>query len=84
MKNGFITFRSVTYAQRAEALLRRSGFDVMLQRTPKWMEEMGCGYCLRLSAEELTPAIRMLNSQSVSFRKVYLRREDGKLEEWKS
>lgn len=83
MKNGYLTFRSVTYAQRGEALLRRSGFDIVLQRTPKWMEEQGCGYCLRLPVGELGAAARLLRVNAVSFRRAYLRREDGMLEEWK-
>ena len=83
MKNGFMTFRSVTYAQRGEALLRRAGFDILLQRTPKWMEEQGCGYCLRMAAGDLGAAARLLQANSVGFRRMYLRTEDGKLEEWK-
>lgn len=83
MKNGFITFRSVTFAQRGESLLRRGGFSVQLQRTPRWMEEQGCGYCLRMAAGELEQAVRLMQANAVSYRKVYLRREDGKLEEWK-
>lgn len=83
MKNGFITFRSVTYAQRGEGVLRRVGFNARMQRTPKWMEEQGCGYCLRLPAAELSDAVRVLQGQSVDYRRVYLRREDGVLEEWK-
>ena len=47
MKNCIITFRSVTPAQRAEDYLHRAGVDCTLQRTPKWMEEKGCGYSIR-------------------------------------
>lgn len=81
MKEGFITFRSVTYAQRAENALRRGGVECALQRTPKWMEEMGCGYCLRLSRREMASAVKMLRLQNIGFRKVYLRGEDGSVEE---
>ena len=44
MKKCIITFRSVTPAQRAEEVLRRAGVECSIQRTPKWMEEKGCGY----------------------------------------
>ena len=44
----FITFRSVTYAQRAERLLSRAGFRCRIQRSQRWMAEKGCGYSLRL------------------------------------
>ena len=41
-----ITFRSVTFAQRGERALRQAGINCELQRTPRWMEESGCGYSL--------------------------------------
>lgn len=81
MKNGYITFRSVTYAQKGETLLRRNGMNASLQRTPKWMEELGCGYCLRLPHKDLTAAVRILRGQNVSFRKVYVHLDSGLTEE---
>ena len=77
----FITFRSVTPAQRGEAVLRKAGLRCALQRTPKWMEEQGCGYCLRLRQEEALEAVNLLREAQVGFRKVYLQREKGNTEE---
>ena len=77
----FITFRSVTPAQRGEAVLRKAGLRCALQRTPKWMEEQGCGYCLRLRQEEAPEAVNLLREAQVGFRKVYLQREKGNTEE---
>jgi hypothetical protein len=77
----FITFRSVTPAQRGEAVLRKAGLRCALQRTPKWMEEQGCGYCLRLRQEEAPVAVNLLREAQVGFRKVYLQREKGNTEE---
>ena len=76
-----ITFRSVTPAQRAEGILRRAGVSCNIQRTPKWMEEQGCGYSLRLAHKELPRALEQLRSNGVVFRKVYLRRDNGTMEE---
>jgi len=81
MKTCLITFRSVTPAQRAEAALRRAGVDCTLQRTPRWMEEQGCGYSLRLPFSELTNCLSLLQTQQIPFRKIYLRRANGNLEE---
>ena len=81
MKNGFITFRSVTYAQRAESVVRRDGIGVVLQRTPKWMEEMGCGYCLRMEPGQLQRAAALLRAAGVSYRRGYVRRDNGRTEE---
>lgn len=81
MKDCMITFRSVTPAQRGEGLLRRAGFDCAIQRTPKWMEKQGCGYSLRLRCSQVQQAVELLREQEVPYRKVYLAREGGKMEE---
>ena len=71
MKNCMITFRSVTPAQRAEEQLRRAGFTCTLQRTPKWMEEKGCGYSLRMVCRDLMAASMLLRQAGISYRKAY-------------
>lgn len=81
MKTVFITFRSVTYAQRGESVLTKGGIGCSLQRTPKWMEELGCGYCLRLGGKDLLRALELLKKQQVAYRKVYGKQGDGKVEE---
>lgn len=73
----FITVRSVTFGQRAESVLRKGGISCSLQRTPKWMEEQGCGYCLRLRTADIMPAVRLLRAGQVSFRRVYVQNENG-------
>ena len=73
----FITFRSVTLAQRGEGILRKSGIGCQLLRTPRWMEEQGCGYCLRLYREEINSVMEILRSGNVQFRKVYIQWNDG-------
>ena len=76
-----ITFRSVTPAQRAEGLLRRQGFECSLHRTPRWMEEQGCGYSIRVRRQDALSAVQLLRKESVAFRKLYLQRENGTMEE---
>ena len=71
MRVFFITVRSVTFGQRAERVLKKGGIFCTLQRTPKWMEEQGCGYCLRLRTDDVMPAVRLLQSTQVPFRRVY-------------
>lgn len=77
----FITFRSVTLAQRGEGVLRKGGISAQLQRTPRWMEEQGCGYSLRLRQTEAAKGVQLLRSNQISFRKIYIQRTDGKVEE---
>lgn len=77
----YITFRSVTYAQRGEKLLQGGGIRCTLLRTPKWMEQQGCGYCLRLWTRDASQAVALLRENRVPLRKVYIQQEDGHLEE---
>ncbi len=81
MRVYFITVRSVTFGQRAESVLRKGGIAVSLQRTPRWMEEQGCGYCLRLHTADITPALRLLRGAQVPFRKVYVQGQNDDVEE---
>lgn len=81
MKIYYITFRSVTVAQRGERLLDRAGISCTLQRTPRWMEEQGCGYALRLWTEDIETAQDLLNRNRIAMRRVYQQISDGHLEE---
>ena len=81
MRLFFITFRSVTFAQRAEKLLNGWGIRVSLMRTPRWMEEQGCGYALKLWTNDILQAVKLLRENKIQMRKVYLQQEDSQLEE---
>ena len=81
MKYYYITFRSVTFAQRGEKLLSAGGVRCTLQRTPRWMEEQGCGYALKLWTSDVIPAVDLLRENQISLRRVYVQRGDGQLEE---
>lgn len=82
MKNEWlITFRSVTFAQKGERLLKRSGIECMLQRTPKELSERGCGYCLRLRAKDAMDAVELLRENQLTFGKIYSLSDSGRPEE---
>ncbi len=81
MKTYFVTFRSVTFAQRGESVLQKAGISCKLQRTPRWMEAQGCGYCLRISVKETAAAVELLRQKQVPMRKIYLQLEDGDVQE---
>lgn len=78
----YITFRSVTYAQRGEKVLQEEGIRCTLLRTPRWMEERGCGYCLRLWTGEAKQVLHLLKQHQIPYRKVYIQGRDGQLEDW--
>ena len=75
MDSCMITFRSVTPAQRGEAILHREGIQATVQRTPRSLAEQGCGYSIRLSAEQLPMALEHLRQKGIAFRKTYCLRE---------
>lgn len=81
MKFYYITFRSVTFAQRGEQLLQKDGIRCALLRTPKWMEAQGCGYSLRLWTNDAKQGVALLRRYKVPFQKVYIQLADGTLEE---
>ena len=81
MKRYFVTFRSVTYAQRGESVLRSAGIRCSLQRTPRWMEEHGCGYCVGLQPRDAARGVDLLRQQQVVFRKVYGQAASGEMQE---
>ncbi len=81
MRNCIITFRSVTPAQRAEEVLHRAGVECTVQRTPKWMEEKGCGYSVRVSREDVMAAAMLLRQAGVGFKKAYALGDNGMPEE---
>lgn len=79
----YITFRSITYAQRGERLVSRTGVRCNLQRTPRWMEQQGCGYALRIWAEDPQPVVQLLRQNQIPLRRVWQQAESGQLMEWK-
>lgn len=81
MKFYYVTFRSVTHAQRGERVLQSQGIRCTLQRTPRWMEVQGCGYSLRLWTADVMPGVRALQQAGVPLRKVYVQQAEGVLEE---
>ncbi len=81
MRFCYITFRSVTPAQKGEGILRRAGVECTIQRTPRWMEEQGCGYSLRLRHGAAQMAVETLRKKGIPFRKIYLQMDNGAFEE---
>lgn len=76
-----ITFRSVTYAQRGEKILRAGNIPCQMQRTPKHLTQRGCGYCLRLSGLDGPVAVELLRREQLPYGKLYALRKDGSTEE---
>ena len=80
MKMCYITFRSITPAQKAERMLRAAGIGSVILRTPKWMEEQGCGYCVRIAHKDLPVSVNVLRESNTNYKKIYLRLDNGVME----
>lgn len=76
-----ITFRSVTFAQKGEKILKAAGVECALQRTPKELSRRGCGYCLRLRGKDAFRGVELLRQEQLLFEKVYAINDGGRPEE---
>jgi len=81
MRSYYITFRSVTFAQRGEKVLNAHQIRCSLLRTPRWMEVQGCGYALKLWTKDPLLALELLQQAQIPVRRVYIQQQDGQLEE---
>ncbi len=81
MKSFFITFRSITHAQRCERIFTAAGIRCHMRRAPRWMEERGCGYGVEAKLGELNEGLQILRKEEIPFRKSYLLYPDGVVEE---
>lgn len=71
MNQDCITFRSITPAQRAQNVLRQAGVDTGLQRTPRYMDGKGCGYCLRVRPRDRDRALGLLTRAGIEYWNVF-------------
>ena len=81
MEQCYISFRSVTFAQRAEAILKRGGYPCYLERAPKWMGQRGCSYALQVRRGVVSECVAALQREQAVFSKVYCQYADGRREE---
>lgn len=78
-----ITFRSITFGQKGERVLRSGGIACLLRKTPKNISARGCGYCLQLRASDGPEGLRLLQNAQVGHTGIYLMSSDGNVEEIK-
>ena len=77
MKTYLITFRSITAAQRGERVLQDGGLGCRIRRTPRWMEEKGCGYALELKLPAVSMALESLALRGIPFKRAYVLTGEG-------
>ncbi len=75
-----LTFRSLTYAQRASRVLERAGVTGTVSRVPKAAATRGCAYCVIVAARHRERGLAVLKSAGLEPERVLLRHADGSLE----
>lgn len=81
MNDVFFTFRSVTAAMRGSRVLEDLGIRSLTVRTPKQLQEQGCGYSLRLRTSDAARARQALAQAQIRYSRIYRREEDGQWQE---
>lgn len=72
-----IICRSLTYAQRTAHVLERAGITGHIMRSPKIVTGEGCSHCVRVAEKWLAPALKVLNREGLSPKRVFLQDAEG-------
>ena len=70
MYGSIISVRSITYALKGEALLRRNGIPCKVVKT-EGMENEGCKYGLSLSSSAVKYASELLSKNGIEISKIF-------------
>lgn len=80
MKHYWISFRSLTYAQRAASLLERKGTTATIVRLPLHLTKRGCGYAVIVRGKILQATV-WLSEAKIPWSQVFERLESGEFRE---
>ena len=71
---------SLMSTRATELALEQAGLPAQVLRTPRALQEQGCGYCVRAPAEPETIR-QLLTDERIAFRRLYRRGADGAWQE---
>ena len=60
---------SVSKRMQEFSAFSKAGMACILRRTPRWMEEQGCGYALKLWTNQIDAAVDLLRENKIQLRK---------------
>ena len=72
MEHYLILARSVTYAQRMQRALERSGIRCQIARAPRDLTDRGCAYVLRVAVSDLSQALTVLHRAALGPVQIFL------------
>ncbi len=67
-----IMCRSLTYAQRINSALERSGIEATVIRSPASISPAGCGYSVQVGERRLSQALSVLNREGLVHQGVFV------------
>jgi len=76
-----ITCRSLTYAQKTAAALERAGITSHIIRSPKSIEEGGCGYSVKVSEHRLKDSLQVLRRSELKPLHIFVSDGEGNYHE---
>ena len=73
--------KSLTYAQRAAKSLERVGITAIVTKVPQNISSDGCGYCVKVSAKNISNALIALRNAELYPIKIFVLYADGNMGE---
>lgn len=72
MDHYLILARSVTYAQRMQKCLGRTGIRCQIYRAPRDLTDLGCAYAVRIAYGDLQTALTVLHAEALNPVQIFL------------
>lgn len=73
--------KSLTYAQRSQRVLERSGIYVGIMKAPIGLSAGGCSYSLSVPESKAAKAAGILRKEGLLTGKIYIQNDDGSTRE---
>lgn len=75
-----ILCRSLTYAQKAAAVLERRGISAVIVKAPQHLRDRGCGYAMSMT-RRFPEAVAILQEQKLLTGRLYRKEDSGEYQE---
>ena len=77
MEHYIILARSVTYAQRMQRALERTGIRCRIARAPGDLTNLGCAYIVQIAAQDLSNALIIIHREALDPVQIFLYQNGG-------
>ena len=77
MKHYLLICRSITHAQRMNALLKSAGVSGRIYRPPVMLNQKGCSYAVRIGTNAFSEVIDLLRAERMLPERIFYGDEDG-------